>query len=62
MINPMQFAQQMITKNVNPMQKNALEMIINNDEKGLEQLARNICKERGIDVDEALKKINGGMR
>lgn len=57
MMNPIQFAQQMMTRNVNPMQKNALQMIMNGDEKGLESLARNICKERGIDVNDALKKI-----
>lgn len=56
-MNPIQFAQQMMTRNVNPMQKNALQMIMNGDEKGLESLARNICKERGIDVNDALKKI-----
>ena len=56
-MNPMEFAKQMINRNINPMQKNALQMIIKGDEKGLESLARNICKERGISVDDALKMI-----
>lgn len=62
-MNPMVSAQQflqnilsnksMIEKN--PMAKNVVNMLNNGDSKGLEQMARNICKERGIDADEAYR-------
>lgn len=35
----------------NPMAQNVEKMLNGHDEKGLEQMARNICKERGIDAD-----------
>lgn len=35
----------------NPMAQNVENMLNKHDEKGLEQMARNICKERGIDAD-----------
>ena len=41
----------------NPIARNAFEMMRNNDSKGLEELARNICAEKGIDPDEALKQV-----
>lgn len=36
----------------NPMAQNVQKLYQNHDEKGLEQMARNICKERGIDADK----------
>ena len=36
----------------NPMAQNVEKLYKNHDEKGLEQMARNICKERGIDADQ----------
>lgn len=36
----------------NPMARNVEKMFNSHDEKGLEQMARNICKERGIDADK----------
>lgn len=59
MQNPQQFAKQMLNQNVNPIQKNALEMLLRGDTDGMEKMARNICKERGIDVNEALNKLKG---
>lgn len=35
----------------NPMASNLLKMVQSKDEKGLEQMARNLGKEKGIDVD-----------
>lgn len=42
----------------NPLFKRAQEMASGKDEKQLEQTARNLCQQRGIDYDEALKQFN----
>ena len=36
----------------NPMAKNLLELAKHNDAKGVENVARNIMKEQGLDFDE----------
>lgn len=41
----------------NPMGRNVISMIQRGDSKGLEALGRNICKERGIDPDDALRQV-----
>lgn len=40
-----------------PMGQNVMGMAQNNDSKGLEQIARNICKEKGVDPDQAYSSI-----
>lgn len=54
--SPQQFIQQMMGNNrimQNPMAKNVLNMAQNGDMKGIEQLGRNVAKEKGIDFDKA---------
>lgn len=41
----------------NPMAKNAMQMYQNGDRNGLKSMAENLCKERGITVDEAKQKV-----
>lgn len=41
----------------NPMARNVANMYQNHDSKGLEQMYRNMCKERGIDADEQYNKL-----
>ena len=41
----------------NPMAKNAMQMYQNGDTNGLKLMAENLCKERGITVDEAKQKV-----
>ena len=56
MRNPQQFLQQMMGNNIvmkNPMARNAMQMAQNGDSKGIEQMARNLCKEKGIDFDKS---------
>lgn len=56
MLNPQQFLKQMMWNSQimrNPVAKNAMEMAKKGDSKGLEQLARNLCKEKGIDFNKA---------
>lgn len=58
--NPQQIFQQMMGNNPamnNPIIKNAFEMAQKGDAKGIEELARNLCKEKGINADEAIEKV-----
>lgn len=71
MINPMQLMQmlrggnpQQVLMNLlnqqagnNPVMRNALDMVQRGDTKGVEQLARNMANEKGIDVDKAVAEI-----
>lgn len=57
-MNPLQLLlqspQQMINKMFgdNPMGNNLMNMINNKDSKGIEQMARNLAKEKGKDADK----------
>ena len=67
MFNPMQFImnpqamiqQALINPQVmnNPILKNAINMAQRGDSKGLEELTRNVGKERGVDVDQLMKQF-----
>lgn len=64
--NPQQILQQMMGNNQimqNPIAKNAIGMVQNGDTKGMEKLARNLCKEKGMNPDEIFKQVknNFGM-
>ena len=41
----------------NPIGNNLLSMMKNNDRNGIEQLARNLSKEKGIDADNMFNEI-----
>ena len=61
MRNPQQFVQQMMNNSQfmqNPMARNALQMFQNGDTKGMEQMARNMCRERGINPEDLIKQFN----
>ena len=78
MINPMQLiqmakggnSQQMIIDAVkkqtgnNPVLNNAIEMAENHDAKGLENLARNLCKTNGLNADDIVNQVRSqfGMK
>ena len=56
MKNPQAFMQQMMNNSQvmrNPMAKNIIDMAQKGDVAGIEQMGRNIAKERGIDFDKA---------
>ena len=58
--NPQQIFRQMMGNNPamnNPIMKNAFEMAQKGDSRGVEELARNLCKEKGINPDEAITKV-----
>ena len=45
----------------NPVLNNALNMAEKGDMKGVEQLARNLCKERNIDADNAFAQMKNQL-
>lgn len=72
MINPMQMIQMMRSggnsqqaiinmmkqqAGNNPVMNNAINMMEKGDNAGIEQLARNLCKERGINPDDMLSQV-----
>ena len=58
--NPHQFIQNILGNNQimsNPMAKNAVELMQKGDAQGVEQMARNLCKEKGLNADEVMQQI-----
>lgn len=45
----------------NPMLKNTVNMAQRGDMKGVEQMARNLCKEKGLNADEIFNQIRSKM-
>lgn len=59
---PKQFIQQMMGNNQmmsNPIMKNALGMVQSGNMKGVEQMARNLCKEKGLNADKVFNQVKG---
>ena len=62
MNNPMQILQHILNSREvmnNPIMVNAFQMLQRGDSKGIEELARNMCKEKNIDPDELVNKVRG---
>lgn len=66
MNNPMQLMQMMknpqailqqAMQSENPIIKNAIEMYQRGDKEGINQLAQNLCKERGTSYDEMVNQL-----
>lgn len=58
--NPQAFLQQAMNNSQimqNPISKNAIEMYQKGDKQGLNQLADNLCKEKGINRQDFEKQI-----
>lgn len=58
--NPQQFMQNIMGNNQimsNPIAKNAVELMQKGDAQGVEQMARNLCKEKGLNADEVMQQI-----
>lgn len=58
--NPQQFLQSMMSNSQimgNPIAKNAFDMMQKGDTKGVEQMARNLCKEKGVNPDEIMQQM-----
>ena len=61
--NPKQFVINMLKQNQNPMSIQLMNLAKTGDKTQIENFARNVCKERGMDFDksfaEFMKQING---
>ena len=60
MKNPQAFIQNAMNNNqimANPIAKNAIEMYQRGDKEGINQLAQNLCKERGTSYDEMVNQL-----
>jgi hypothetical protein len=60
MKNPQAFLQQAMQSG-NPMVRNAIEMYQRGDKEGLNEMAQNLCKERGINMQEMEQKIKSQL-
>ena len=63
-MNVMGIMQQIMSNNRvmgNPIIKNAMSMVQSRNSKGIEQMARNLCKEKGINPDDVMKQIRGSF-
>lgn len=65
-INPFQLLQnpqQILTQlfGNNPMVNNLTKMINNHDSKGIEEMARNLAKEKGLNADELFKQYKSKL-
>lgn len=43
----------------NPIMQNAMQMAQQGNMQGIEQMARNLCKEKGLNPDEVFNQIKG---
>lgn len=60
MINPEMIIKQAMQNSQlmqNPIARNAIEMYQKGDTRGLNDLANNLCRERGIDANKAINDI-----
>ena len=58
--NPKMILSQMMNNSQfsnNPIMKNTFDMMNRGDSKGLEQLARNLCKEKGLNPEEIMSQF-----
>ncbi len=62
--NPQQIAMNMLQQRSgnNPIFQNVMNMVNNGDMSGVEQVARNICKEKGIDADQLMNQVQQQLR
>lgn len=63
-MNPKQMVMNLLRQNMtsNPMVNNLMSMAQNGDSKGVENFARNFCKEKGVDFDTEFSKFMGQFK
>ena len=63
-MNPNQFINQILNSPMknNPMFSNAYQLMQKNDVNGLKQMASNLCKEKGLDVNQIESQIRQKFR
>lgn len=60
--NPQQLMQQIAGNNKimsNPMVQNVMQMAQQGNMRGVEQMARNLCQEKGLNADEVFNQVKG---
>ena len=55
--NPQQLIMSFLQQQNNPMANNLLQMAQNGNTSGIEQIARNICAQKGLDFDKEFNSI-----
>ncbi|HIS12696.1 MAG TPA: hypothetical protein IAB40_06290 [Candidatus Onthocola stercoravium] len=60
--SPQQMITNMISQNSNPMMQNLMKMAQNGNTQEVENFARNICKEKGIDFDKEFSNFMKQIR
>lgn len=60
--SPQQMISNMISQNSNPMMQNLMKMAQSGNSQEVENFARNICKEKGIDFDKEFSKFMKQIR
>lgn len=62
--NPQAFLFELIQRQYgnNPIMRNVISLANDNNTQGIEALARNLCKERGIDPDAMFQDVAGKIR
>ncbi len=61
-MNPKNMAMNMLKNNSNPIFANLTQMMEKGDDKGIEQFARNICKEKNIDFDKQFGEFMNNLK
>ena len=61
-MNPKNIVMNMLKNNTNPIFANLIEMANKGDTKGLEQFAKNVCKEKGIDFDKQFNEFMSNFK
>ena len=61
-MNPKNMAMNMLKNNSNPICSNLLQMMEKGDTKGIEQFAKNVCKEKGIDFDKQFNEFMSNFK
>ena len=61
-MNPKNIVMNMLKNNTNPIFANLIEMANKGDTRGLEQFAKNVCKEKGIDFDKQFNEFMSNFK
>lgn len=61
-MNPQQLLASILQNNTNPIIQNAVNLAQNGNMPALEQLARNLAQQRGLNYDEQLAKLKNSLR
>lgn len=60
--NPKDIVMKLLSQNNNPIFNNLMQMMEKGDDKGIEQFARNMCKEKGIDFDKQFNEFMSNFK